>query len=544
QEVLRPKIPVHRMVFNEITPEAIAEAVAHPRDLDMQLVDAQETRRIVDRLYGYPVSEVLWKKIGREARSAGRVQTVAVRLVVDRERERIAFRSAGYWDIVGDFAPGNFDARLTAVDGVRVASGRDFDDAGQLKSQGVTVLDEARVTALVAGLVDVTFQVRSVVQKPSERSPKAPFMTSTLQQEAASRLRWGSQRTMRIAQSLYENGYITYMRTDSQTLSEQALNAARRQVVELYGQEYLHPQPRTYDKKVKNAQEAHEAIRPAGEAFRTPGELAGELNTDQFALYDLIWKRTVASQMVNAKEATTTVKLGASTADGTDTEFTASGTVVVFPGFYAALRDLTEDDSDEDRERELPSLAEGDNLRATTLRPDEHRTNPPARYTEASLVKALETLGIGRPSTYASIMSTILDRGYVWKRGSALVPSFTAFSVVRLLEEHFSELIDYQFTANMEEILDLIANGETDRLQQLEAFWRGGEGMAGRFPGVKPLTEDLAAIDARQIATSPIAGTDAVLRVGRYGAYVERGEQRANIPATLAPDELDAAKAE
>ena len=544
QEVLRPKVPVHRMVFNEITPEAIAEAVAHPRDLDMQLVDAQETRRIVDRLYGYPVSEVLWKKIGREARSAGRVQSVAVRLVVDRERERIAFRSAGYWDIVGDFTPGNFDARLTAVEGVRVASGRDFDDAGQLKSQGVMVLDQARVTALVQGLSQATFQVRSVVQKPSERSPKAPFMTSTLQQEAASRLRWGSQRTMRIAQSLYENGYITYMRTDSQTLSEQALNAARRQVVELYGQEYLHPQPRTYDKKVKNAQEAHEAIRPAGDAFRTPGELAGELNTDQFALYDLIWKRTVASQMVNARVATTTVKLGAATSEGTDTEFTASGTVVVFPGFYAALRDVTEDDADEDRERELPSLAEGDNLRATTLRPDEHRTNPPARYTEASLVKALETLGIGRPSTYASIMSTILDRGYVWKRGSALVPSFTAFSVVRLLEEHFSALIDYQFTANMEEILDLIANGETDRLQQLEAFWRGGEGMAGHFPGVKPLTEDLAAIDARQIATSPIAGTDAVLRVGRYGAYVERGEQRANIPATLAPDELDAVKAE
>ncbi|MBU6278502.1 MAG: type I DNA topoisomerase [Actinomycetales bacterium] len=544
QEVLRPKIPVHRMVFNEITPEAIAEAVAHPRDLDMQLVDAQETRRIVDRLYGYPVSEVLWKKIGREARSAGRVQSVAVRLVVDRERERIAFRSAGYWDIVGDFVPGNFDARLTAVDSVRVASGRDFDDAGQLKSQGVIVLDESRVTALVAGLADVAFEVRSVVQKPSERSPKAPFMTSTLQQEAASRLRWGSQRTMRIAQSLYENGYITYMRTDSQTLSEQALNAARRQVVELYGQEYLHPQARTYDKKVKNAQEAHEAIRPAGESFRTPGELAGELNTDQFALYDLIWKRTVASQMVNAKVATTTVKLGAKASDGTDAEFTASGTVVVFPGFYAALRDLTEDESDEDRERELPRLAEGDTLRATSLKPDEHRTNPPARFTEASLVKALETLGIGRPSTYASIMSTILDRGYVWKRGSALVPSFTAFSVVRLLEEHFSALIDYQFTANMEEILDLIANGETDRLQQLEAFWRGGEGMAGRFPGVKPLTEDLAAIDARQIATSPINGTDAVLRVGRYGAYVERGEQRANIPATLAPDELDAVKAE
>ena len=543
-EVLRPKVPVHRMVFNEITPEAIRDAVAHPRDLDMQLVDAQETRRIVDRLYGYPVSEVLWKKIGRDARSAGRVQSVAVRLVVDRERERISFRSASYWDVVGDFLPGGFDARLTALDGARVASGRDFDESGRLKSEGVVILDEGRASVLASDLAPCDFLVRSVVQRPGERSPKAPFMTSTLQQEASSRLRWGAQRTMRVAQSLYENGYITYMRTDSQTLSAQALNAARSQATELYGPEFVHPTPRTYDRKVKNAQEAHEAIRPAGDAFRTPGEVSAELNADQFALYDLIWKRTVASQMANARVATTTVKLLAQGSDGAQAEFTASGTVIVFAGFYAALRDVVEDDADEDRERELPALSEGDVVRADSLRADGHSTNPPARYTEATLVKALETLGIGRPSTYASIMSTIIDRGYVWKKGSALVPSFTAFSVVRLLEEHFGALVDYQFTANMEEILDLIANGEIDRVAQLEAFWRGGESMAGPFPGIKPLTEDLAAIDARQIATSPIDGTDAVLRVGRYGAYVERGEERANIPIGLAPDELTAAKAE
>jgi DNA topoisomerase I len=541
-EVLRPKVPVHRMVFNEITPEAIREAVASPRELDMQLVDAQETRRIVDRLYGYPVSEVLWKKIGREARSAGRVQSVAVRLVVDRERERIAFTSASYWDIDGTFTPGDFAARLTAVDGVRVATGRDFSEQGRLQGDDVVLLDEAAATRLTKGLSGVTFTVRSVVQKPGQRKPQAPFMTSTLQQEASNRLRWGSQRTMRVAQSLYENGYITYMRTDSTTLSEQALKAAREQVRQLYGAQYLEDQPRRYDKKVKNAQEAHEAIRPAGDAFRTPGQLAAELNADQLALYDLIWKRTVASQMVNARVATTTVKLGAASADGKDAEFTASGTVVVFPGFYAALKDISEDSGDD--ERELPNLTEGQSLQASSLEPSGHTTTPPARYTEAKLVQALEELGIGRPSTYAAIMTTILDRGYVWKKGSALVPSFTAFAVIRLLEEHFSALVDYQFTASMENILDLIANGEIDRIEQLEAFWRGGDSLTGPFPGVKHLTEDLGAIDAREIATMPIDGTDAMLRVGRYGAYVERGEERANIPIGLAPDELTAQKAE
>ena len=541
-EVLRPKVPVHRMVFNEITPEAIREAVAHPRDLDMQLVDAQETRRIVDRLYGYPVSEVLWKKIGREARSAGRVQSVAVRLVVDRERDRIAFTSASYWDIDGVFAPGEFAARLTGVNGVRVATGRDFSEQGELQGSEVVRLDESAASTLATGLAGAAFTVRSVVQKPGQRKPHAPFMTSTLQQEASNRLRWGSQRTMRVAQSLYENGYITYMRTDSTTLSEQALNAARAQARELYGPQYVEDSPRRYDKKVKNAQEAHEAIRPAGDRFRTPGELSRELNADELALYDLIWKRTVASQMVNARVATTTVKLGGQASDGTDAEFTASGTVVVFPGFYAALKDLAEDADDD--ERELPNLVEGQQLQASSLEPSGHSTSPPARFTEAKLVQALEELGIGRPSTYAAIMSTILDRGYVWKKGSALVPSFTAFAVIRLLEEHFSDLVDYQFTASMENILDMIANGEIDRVAQLEAFWRGGDSLVGQFPGVKHLTEDLGAIDAREIATMPIPGTDAMLRVGRYGAYVERGEQRANIPIGLAPDELTAAKAE
>ncbi len=543
-EVLRPKVPVQRMVFNEITPEAIRDAVAHPRDLDMQLVEAQETRRIVDRLYGYPVSEVLWKKIGREAKSAGRVQSVAVRLVVDRERERIAFRGASYWDIEGVFAPGRFDAKLSSVDGVRVATGGDFDQKGVLKKETVTLLDEARATALAAALADQPFTVRSVVQKPSQKQPRAPFITSTLQQEASNRLRWGSQRTMRVAQSLYENGYITYMRTDSVHLSEQAVAAARTQARDLYGPEYVADAPRTYKSKVKNAQEAHEAIRPSGDVFRTPGEVSGELNADEFALYDLIWKRTVASQMANAQVATTTMKLGAVTPDGVDAEFSASGTVVVFPGFYAALRDLEVADADS-KERELPSLAEGAAVTVERLDPEGHTTSPPSRYTEAKLVAKLEELGIGRPSTYASIMSTIVDRGYVWKKGSALVPSFTAFAVIRLLEEHFTALIDYQFTANMENVLDLVAMGETDRVAQLEAFWRGGHSVSGDFPGVKPLTEDLGAIDARGIATFPIADTDAVLRVGRYGAYVERGEdERANVPVGLAPDELTAQKAE
>ena len=539
-EVLNPKVPVKRMVFNEITPEAIREAVQNPRELDMRLVDAQETRRVVDRLYGYPVSEVLWKKIGREAKSAGRVQSVAVRLVVDKERERIAFTAAQYWGIDAEFLPGPFPGRLSTIDGAKVATGADFDESGRLSREGAVQLDEQAANTLVAALDGKDFVVASVVQKPASKKPKAPFMTSTLQQEASSRLRWGAQRTMRVAQSLYENGYITYMRTDSTTLSEQAINAARNQARALYGAEYVPDQPRRWDRKVKNAQEAHEAIRPSGDVFRTPAEVAGELVGDEFALYDLIWKRTVASQMVDAKTATTTVKLDATTSDGRAVQFTASGTVITFAGFMAALKDVSNDDD----ERELPTLAEGQRVNAQSLTAEGHATKPPARYNEASLVAKLEELGIGRPSTYASIMSTILDRGYVWKKGSALVPSFTAFAVIRLLEEHFSSLVDYEFTANMENVLDMIASGEIDRVQQLEAFWRGGQSVNGEFPGVKSLTEDLGSIDARGIATFPINGSDAHLRVGRYGAYVERGEDRANIPVGLAPDELTAEKAE
>ena len=539
-EVLKPKVPVKRMVFNEITPEAIREAVDHPRELDMRLVDAQETRRVVDRLYGYPVSEVLWKKLGREARSAGRVQSVAVRLVVDKERERIAFNAADYWGIDAEFAPGPFPGRLTAVDGSKVATGSDFNDQGVLTREGAVHLDETAANALVQALDGKAFTVDSIVQKPASKKPRPPFMTSTLQQEASGRLRWGAQRTMRVAQSLYENGYITYMRTDSTTLSEQALNAARSQARELYGAEYVPDEPRRYDRKVKNAQEAHEAIRPSGDSFRTPAEVAGELVGDEFALYDLIWKRTVASQMVNAQTATTTIKLVTEASDGRKVEFTASGTVVTFPGFMAALKDVANDEN----ERELPDLVEGQSVVAESLTADGHATKPPARYNEASLVAKLEELGIGRPSTYASIMSTILDRGYVWKKGSALVPSFTAFAVIRLLEEHFSELIDYGFTANMENVLDMVASGDIDRVQQLEAFWRGGASVNGEFPGVKVLTEDLGSIDARGIATFPIRDSDANLRVGRYGAYVERGDVRANIPMGLAPDELTAARAE
>lgn len=542
-EVLRPKVPVKRMVFNEITKDAILEAVNNPRDVDMNLVEAQETRRIVDRLYGYPVSEVLWKKIGREAKSAGRVQSVAVRLVVDRERERIAFNPASYWDIKGVFAPGAFGAKLSSLDGRRIASGSDFGDDATLTKPDVVLLNESDARGLVSGLSAAEFTVRSVVQRPGQRKPKAPFTTSTLQQEASGRFRWGAQRTMRVAQGLYENGYITYMRTDSVNLSEQAINAAKKQARELYGPEYVDAQTRIYPNKSKNAQEAHEAIRPAGDSFRTPGEVAKELSGDEFLLYELIWKRTVASQMVNAQVATTTIKLGAITSDEKNAEFSATGTVVVFPGFRAALADIvTDDDSEEDRE--LPLLAEGQKLSVTELNPEGHTTKSPARYTEASLVAKLEELGIGRPSTYASIMSTIVDRGYVWKKGSALVPSFTALAVVRLLEEHFSALVDYNFTANMEEELDLIALGEADRITQLDTFWLGGDSLQGPFPGVKHLTEDLGAIDARGLATMPIRGTDAHLRVGRYGAYVERGDERANIPLGIAPDELTAELAE
>ncbi len=541
-EVLSPKVPVKRMVFHEITKDAIQRAVSETRELDQDLVDAQETRRILDRLYGYEVSPVLWKKV-MTGLSAGRVQSVATRLVVDRERERIAFRSASYWDVEGLFDPGSFSAKLVAVDGKRVATGKDFSDLGVLTRADAAHLTEESATSLAAALADVPFAVRSVEDKPYRRSPAAPFMTSTLQQEASRKLRWGAQRTMRVAQGLYERGYITYMRTDSTTLSESAVNAARAQAAQLYGSDHVSEVPRRYDRKVKNAQEAHEAVRPAGDVFRTPADVAGELRGDDFLLYDLIWKRTVASQMADARGMTATIRLGAVATDGRDAEFSVSGTVITFRGFLAAYEESVDDDAKDgdDTERRLPNLQVGDTLTALRLEAEGHSTNPPPRYTEASLVKALEERGIGRPSTYASIMGTIVDRGYVVKRGSALVPSFLAFAVTRLMEEHFETLVDYDFTARLEEILDTVASGEVDRVGVLDRFYRGD--ASTDFAGLHPLVNDLGEIDARELSTFPIAGSDAVLRVGRYGAYVERGEERANVPVELAPDELTAEKA-
>ena len=546
-QVLNPKIPVRRMVFNEITPEAIQRAATETREIDQDLVDAQETRRILDRLYGYEVSPVLWRKVMSRL-SAGRVQSVATRLVVDRERERIAFTSARYFDIEGVFDPGAFTARLVTVDAAKVATGRDFDQSGQLKNAEVVVLDEATVNALVSGLTGSTFAVRSVDDKPYRRSPSAPFMTSTLQQEASRKQRWGAQRTMRVAQGLYERGFITYMRTDSTTLSQTALDAARSQARELYGPEYVSEVPRRYDKKSKNAQEAHEAIRPAGDVFKTPAEVAGELTGDDFALYELIWKRTVASQMTDAIGRTATLRLGAKSADGKDVEFSASGTVITFRGFMAAYEEAADDEKAEndDAERRLPPLNVGDSVTASALIPQDHSTNPPARYTEASLVKALEERGIGRPSTYASIMGTILDRGYVNKRGSALVPTFLAFAVTRLLEDHFAHLVDYNFTASMEDGLDEIASGNADMKQWLSRFYFGGDDLVG----LKTLTGDLGEIDARDNSTFAVGdpGLGINLRVGKFGPYLEReadGElQRANVPMDLAPDELTVEKAE
>ncbi|MEV5873425.1 type I DNA topoisomerase [Streptomyces sp. NPDC052101] len=568
QEVLKPKIPVKRMVFHEITKDAIREAVANPRQLNQKLVDAQETRRILDRLYGYEVSPVLWKKVMPRL-SAGRVQSVATRLVVERERERIAFRSAEYWDLTGTFAtgragdlsdPSSLVARLQTVDGRRVAQGRDFDSLGQLKSANTLHLDEATARALAAALENTRFSVRSVESKPYRRSPYAPFRTTTLQQEASRKLGFGAKATMQIAQKLYENGYITYMRTDSTTLSDTAIAAARAQVTQLYGADYLPPQPRTYAGKVKNAQEAHEAIRPSGDRFRTPAETG--LTGDQFKLYELIWKRTVASQMKDATGNSVTVKIGGTAADGRDVEFSASGKTITFHGFLKAYVEGADDPNAEldDRERRLPQVAEGDALSAEEITVDGHATKPPARYTEASLVKELEEREIGRPSTYASIIGTILDRGYVFKKGTALVPSFLSFAVVNLLEKHFGRLVDYDFTAKMEDDLDRIAAGEAKAVPWLKRFYFGegtghggaaeaGNGDGDHLGGLKELVTDLGAIDAREVSSFPV-GNDIVLRVGRYGPYIERGEkdteehQRADIPDDLAPDELSVELAE
>ncbi|RKE19915.1 type I DNA topoisomerase [Streptomyces sp. TLI_171] len=574
QEVLKPKVPVHRMVFHEITKDAIQEAVRNPRDLNQRLVDAQETRRILDRLYGYEVSPVLWKKVMPKL-SAGRVQSVATRLVVERERERIAFTSASYWDLVGTFGTGrtaadaanpeNFGARLITVDGKRVATGRDFGSDGRLKNAANTLhLDEQAARTLAAALEQTAFSVRSVESKPYRRSPYAPFRTTTLQQEASRKLGFGAKRTMQVAQKLYENGFITYMRTDSTTLSDTAINAARAQVTQLYGADYLPDAPRTYASKVKNAQEAHEAIRPSGDRFRTPAETA--LSGDDFRLYELIWMRTVASQMKDAVGQSVTVKVGGRAADGRDAEFSASGKIITFHGFLKAYVEGADDPNAEldDRERRLPQVTEGDPLAAERLTPEGHATKPPARYTEASLVKELEDREIGRPSTYASIIDTIINRKYVFKKGTALVPSFLSFAVVNLLEKHFGRLVDYDFTARMEDDLDRIAAGQAESVPWLKRFYFGageadnavgvaadaGNGDGDHLGGLKELVTDLGAIDAREISSFPV-GDGIVLRVGRYGPYVERpsaveGEtgQRADVPEELPPDELTVELAE
>ena len=541
-EVLRPKIPIRRMVFHEITKEAIKKAAEETRDLDYRLVDAQETRRVLDRLYGYRLSPVLWKKVMPRI-SAGRVQSVATRLIVERERERMAFISSKWWDLTAQCEAG-FNARLLFLDGKRVAATNDFDANGGLKEKSVAnilLLDEAGANELVQSLTGKSLTVKSTEESPRTERPKAPFTTSTMQQDAGSRLGWGAQLTMRVAQRLYENGYITYMRTDSVTLSQSAIESARSSAKSLYGAEYIPTAPRVYEGKSKNAQEAHEAIRPAGETFRTPGELAPELSRDEFSLYDLIWKRTIASQMSDAKKMQMRVDFDVETKTGGAAIFRANGSVITFPGFLAAYEEIVEDKSGDDESTEtdkrLPAMAVGDSIKVSNYICEGHETKPPARYTEPTLVKKLEELGIGRPSTFASIMSTIQDRGYVAKRGRALVPTFLAFSVTGLLEQHFGKLVDYEFTASMEEDLDRIANGEEDRITWLTKFFFGTEGN----PGLEALAADLGAIDAQQINTMKM-GEDIEIRVGRYGAYIQKGigvdRKFANIPETMAPDEL------
>jgi DNA topoisomerase I len=566
-ETLKPNVPVKRMVFHEITEPAIRAAAEHPRDLDIDLVDAQETRRILDRLYGYEVSPVLWKKVAPKL-SAGRVQSVATRIIVQRERDRMAFRSAAYWDVVAELdasvsdpkaQPPTFSARLTNVDGLRVATGRDFDSLGTVrKPDEVVVLDESRANELAAGLRGAQLTVASVEEKPYTRRPYPPFMTSTLQQEAGRKLRFSSERTMSIAQRLYENGYITYMRTDSTTLSESAINAARTQARQLYGEEYVYPSPRQYTRKVKNAQEAHEAIRPAGETFATPDAVRRELDGDDFRLYELIWQRTVASQMADARGTTLSLRISGQSGSQ-QVVFSASGRTITFAGFLKAYVETVDElagGEADDAERRLPHLTEGQRLDATELTPDGHSTNPPARYTEASLVKALEELGIGRPSTYSSIIKTIQDRGYVHKKGSALVPSWVAFAVTGLLEQHFGRLVDYGFTAAMEDELDEIAAGNEHRTNWLSNFYFGGDhGVAdsvARSGGLKKLVGiNLEGIDAREVNSIKLfddeQGRAIYVRVGKNGPYLERmvlgedGEpkpQRANLNDALTPDEL------
>ncbi|MGY1591102.1 type I DNA topoisomerase [Geodermatophilus sp. SYSU D00708] len=573
-DTLKPRVPVRRMVFHEITPEAIARAVANPRELDTALVDAQETRRILDRLYGYEVSPVLWKKVLPKL-SAGRVQSVATRIVVERERERMAFHSADYWSLEGTFAvtgqragadegePTTLRAKLVSVDDSRVATGRDFDPATGRVTGDVVHLDEAGARGLAARLEGRQVTVSRVDEKPYRRRPYAPFTTSTLQMEAGRKLGWSSAQVMRVAQRLYENGHITYMRTDSTNLSNEAINAARTQARQLYGDAFVPAEPRRYAKKAKGAQEAHEAIRPAGDSFRTPGQLAGQLARDEFRLYELIWQRTVASQMADAVGQTVSIRLAGRSTTDEAVEFTASGRTITFPGFlraYVESRDegATDDDhGSDDAERRLPRLERGQQLDTRQLEAKGHTTTPPSRYTEPSLVARLEELGIGRPSTYASIMQTIQDRGYVWKKGAALVPSFVAFAVVNLLEQHFAQLVDYDFTASLEEELDEIAAGDLRRVDWLTEFYFGGEGRhAGAIAksgGLKQVIgQRLEEIDARGVNSIPLratgpGGESVVVRVGRYGPYLQVGGEegpRVSLPEDLAPDELTQEKVE
>ena len=560
-QVLKPKVPVKRMVFHEITKEAIQAALSHTRDIDENLVQAQETRRVVDRLYGYEVSPVLWRKINRGL-SAGRVQSPAMRLVVERERERMAFISASYFDVKAVLdsqvsGEPNFEAKLLSIDGKRIATGESFNDLGDLKSD-VRVLTESEATSLAEQMKSksVDIEVTSVEAKPSTRRPAAPFTTSTLQQEASRKLRMSAKQTMDTAQSLYQEGHITYMRTDSPTLSAQAISAARSQAAEMFGKEMVADAPRVYTGKSKNAQEAHEAIRPAGEVFKRPSEMSGVIFGRAFELYDLIWKRTIASQMQDAKVSTTTAKIKVTGLEGHGVaEFTSSGTVVTFKGFMAAYEEShdesREEEESEERESKLPKLEVGQKLKAIDVFAKDHQTSPPPRYTEASLVKALEEDGIGRPSTYASIMSTIIGKGYVTKRGQALVPEWIAFTITRFLENNFERLVDYAFTAQMEEDLDLIASGDLDRSTWLHRFYFGGEGIEGLHPTV----ENVGDSDPRAVNSIYIAD-NITLRTGKYGPYIEtmvepgsegadeNGRRIVNIPEGLAPDELTVEKAQ
>ncbi len=539
-EYLKPKVDTKRMVFHEITKAAIDEAIAHPRSIDMKLVDAAEARRILDRLFGYEVSPILWRKVNRGL-SAGRVQSPAIRLVVEREQERMAHVSAAYWDLeAATTTDPKFTATLQSLDGKRIATGKDFDSFGVAKD-GIVVINEERANQLTSGLQGKSLDVRSVEEKPYRKSPKAPFMTSTLQQEGGNKLRITASEVMRLAQGLYEAGYITYMRTDAVILGVEALGAVRNEIINTYGDKFLAAEPRVYKSKVKNAQEAHEAIRPSL-PLRSPESLADELRPNELALYRLIWQRTLASQMSDTNGTTVTVKMG-TISSGTapaDCEFSASGTTISFAGYRQVYQEIAEENEDE-KEALLPALKVGDSVGIESITANGHNTSPPARYTEPTLVKRLEEEGIGRPSTYASILGTIINRGYVWKKGQALVPSWTAFAVVRLLKDHFTTLIDFKFTAIVEEELDEIAMGTRDRDKWLHEFYFGN---GQELPGLKPLVEhnkdniDAATLNAFHVGPHPVSGDMIEARPGKYGPYIRCGEQTAGIPDSMAPDEL------